>query len=123
MPNIVTIKELADGSLIVTEYTGAQATDCGYDLAGMEFHVPAAMVEDFERDALFGIFAGRFTVLSGRLAERFEAVLNAHGDRIITKEEHGPDCQCPPEMRHGDRLASLERMFTGSASGHAPEEA
>lgn len=123
MPNIVTIKELADGSLIVTEYTAPQPGDGGFDLAGVEFHVPADKVEDFERDALFGIFAGRFTALSGKLAERFEAILHANGDRVVVSETHGPDCQCPAEMRHNDTLASLERMFTGHAAGHRPEEA
>jgi hypothetical protein len=122
MPNIVTIKEKPEG-LIVTEYTGASPTDSGdIDLAGVEFFIPNAMREAFERSTLFGIFAGQFTVLMGPLAERFEAVLASAGDRVVVHEHHTETCECPPELRHGDRLACLERMMTGRSEGYHPAE-
>jgi hypothetical protein len=122
MPNIVTIKEKPEG-LIVTEYTAAAPAEKGdFDLAGVEFFVPNEMREEFERSTLFGIFAGKFTVLSGQLAERFEAVLAAAGDRVIVSEHHSENCNCPPEMRHNERVACLERMFSGRSEGHHPAE-
>lgn len=122
MPNIVTIKEKPEG-LIVTEYSAAPEGEKGdFDLAGVEFFVPNTMREDFERSTLFGIFAGQFTVLSGRLAERFEAVLAAAGDRVIVSERHGENCDCPSELRHGERVAQLERMFARPFEGRHPSE-
>lgn len=122
MPNIVTIKEKPEG-LIVTEYTAASPVDkAEFDLAGVEFFVPNAMRDEFERSTLVGIFAGKLTVLSGRLAERFEAVLAAAGDRVVVSERHSEDCNCPPEMRHNERVACLERMYAGRSEGHHPAE-